>query len=259
MKKQILAALGEHPWAAHLHRFDSIGSTNDHAKQLADGGAPHGTVILAGRQTCGRGRTGHTFQSDDGGMYLSVILRPACKADKLMHLTCAAACAACDAIEDATGFRPGIKWINDILSGDRKLGGILTELSIGASGDVKYAVVGIGINCLQETADFPPELRSIAVSLKTVTGKSVSVSALAAAMIRSLSRMDRRLLTDQAGIMAQYRRDCTTVGQQTVVREHGKDRCATVTGIRDDGALILQYDDGTSFAVNSGEYSFHKT
>ena len=141
MKQEILSALGNHPWAETLQYHDCVESTNDLAKVLADGGAPHGTVIIAGKQTRGRGRMGRTFQSPaDSGIYLSVILRPDCKADKLMHLTCATGVAMCNAVESATGYRPGIKWINDLVACNRKLGGILTELSLAPDGGVRYAV-----------------------------------------------------------------------------------------------------------------------
>ena len=92
MKEQILSILNaECPWRDTLHWYDTIDSTNTEAKRLAKDGAPHGTVLIAGLQTGGRGRMGRSFQSPDGqGVYLSVILRPHCEPVQLMHLTCAA-------------------------------------------------------------------------------------------------------------------------------------------------------------------------
>ena len=141
MKQRILDHLPRnHPWAGNIHYFDTIDSTNTEAKRLAAAGAPHGTVLIAGHQTGGRGRMGRSFHSPAGlGIYLSVILRPECAPGDLMHLTCAAAVAMCDAVENAAGFRPGIKWTNDLVYGKRKLGGILTELAFGSSGRVDYA------------------------------------------------------------------------------------------------------------------------
>ena len=156
---------GDHPWKSQLHYFESIESTNTHAKKLAQQGAPHGTVLLANTQTGGRGRMGRSFQSPpDSGIYMSVILRPKCLARELMHLTCATATAAVEAIVASTGFRPGIKWTNDLVSGKKKLGGILTELSANAQGEVDWVIVGIGINCTQKEDDFHPEIRNIATS-----------------------------------------------------------------------------------------------
>ena len=129
MKEHILSKLPPaHPWGQSLYWFGSIGSTNAYAKTLAAQGAPAGTVVIADRQDAGRGRLGRTFQSPAGsGIYMSVILRPGCAPTALMHLTCAVALAVCDAVEKAFSFRPGIKWINDLVVEGRKLGGILTE------------------------------------------------------------------------------------------------------------------------------------
>ena len=148
MKQKILNALSpEYPWADRLHCVAETGSTNDDLKAMAKDGAPHGTVLIAGTQSGGHGRMGRSFHSPEGkGMYLSVILRPGCNPNELMHLTCAAAVAACDAVERSCGLRPGIKWINDLTLAGRKLGGILTELGFGSDGKVSYAVIGIGIN-----------------------------------------------------------------------------------------------------------------
>ena len=102
----------------------------------------------ADRQTGGRGRLGRTFLSPAGvGVYLSILLRPDCRPMELMHLTCAAAEAMCDAVETTTGLRPGIKWTNDLVVGNRKIAGILTENGLNAQGLVDYAIIGTGINC----------------------------------------------------------------------------------------------------------------
>ena len=98
----------DYPWKSSLHYFDAIDSTNLRAKQMAAQGAPHGTVLIADRQTAGKGRLGRSFHSPEGmGIYMSILLRPVCAPGELMHLTCAAAVAMCDAVEKATGLRPG--------------------------------------------------------------------------------------------------------------------------------------------------------
>ncbi len=257
MKRQIQALLGvDHPWSGLLQWHDSTDSTNTRAKELAAAGAPHGTLVLAGHQTGGRGRMGRSFHSPAGqGIYLSLILRPDCPPTRLMHLTCAVGAAMCDAVEEAAGIRPGIKWINDLVLGQRKLGGILAELSLcPQSGNIRYAVVGIGINCCQAQEDFPEEIREIATSLFAATGRKPDRAALAAAMIRHLQKMDTRLLTDRDAILESYRRDCITLGKQ--VRVHGSDiRRGTALDITEDGALLVRFSDGSVEAVQSGEAS----
>ena len=173
MLDRILAALPkDYPWRGNVLYFDSIDSTNTYLKKQAILGAPHGTAAIADCQTLGRGRMGRSFQSPGGcGIYLSVLLRPNCPPQDLMHLTCAAAEAMCDAVETTTGLRPGIKWTNDLVVGNRKIAGILTENGLNAQGLVDYAIIGTGINCSQQPEDFPPELRSTAGSLAMALGR----------------------------------------------------------------------------------------
>ena len=256
MKTEILSLLPpDFPWRQQIQYYDSVPSTNDLAKQLAARGAPHGTVLIADHQTGGRGRMGRSFFSPAGmGIYMSVILRPKCAAQELMHLTCAVAVAMCDAIEDATQLRPGIKWTNDLMAGKKKLGGILTELAFDSSG-MAYAIAGIGINCGQEASDFEPSLRNIATSLSMASGSSIDRGKLAAAMCRRLQQMDRHLLSGKQAMLEQYRKDCITLGQEISIVTGESIRHATALDIDTDGALLVRSDDGSIFAVNSGEVS----
>lgn len=246
----------DNPWRERIQFFDAITSTNDVLKQLALQGAPEGTTLVADCQTGGRGRMGRTFLSPSGvGIYLSVLLRPNCKPTELMHLTCASATAACSAIEQTSGFRPGVKWTNDIVYNKRKLAGILTELGLNQDGTTAYAIIGIGFNCNQQLRDFPDAIQDVAGSLKMVTGEETDRALLAAKMIEALYQMNRELLSDRAGILARYRQDCITLGQEiSLVRgdeiHHGK-----ALDVDENGALVVRYEDGTIEAVNSGEVS----
>lgn len=258
MKQEIISSLcAECPWGDTLHWFDTIDSTNTRAKSMAAEGAPQGTVLVAGHQTAGRGRMGRSFSSPDGmGVYMSVILRPNCSAEKLMHLTCAVAVAMCDAVEAVSGLRPGIKWINDLVVGKKKLGGILTELSvIPGTNRVAYAIIGIGINCLQKPQDFPPELQEMAISLSEAAGKDISPAALAAAMVQALWNMEQHLLTDSRAILAIYEKDCITLGKAILVVRGDDSRHGAALSLTSDGGLLVRYEDGTTEVVQSGEVS----
>ena len=258
MKHEILTHISaECPWRDTLHWFDTIDSTNHRAKEMAAAGAPHGTVLVAGHQSAGRGRLGRSFASAAGmGVYMSVILRPNCVAEQLMHLTCAAAVAMCDAVEQTSGLRPKIKWINDLVIGKRKLGGILTELSLIPGTDrVAYAIVGIGINCLQKAEDFPPELRNIAISLLDATQTAISPTGLSAAMVKALWCMDQHLLTDGSAILARYEADCITLGKEIRVVRGDESRYGTALSLTQDGGLLVRYEDGSTQVVQSGEVS----
>lgn len=223
---------------------------------MAKEGAPHGTVLIADAQTGGRGRMGRSFHSPAGqGLYMSILLRPECKPDALMHLTCAAAVAACDAIRACIGITPGIKWTNDLVWGKRKLAGILTELGIGKDGSVAYAIIGIGINCMQQPSDFPAELQSVATSLSEITAVPVDRDRLAAALIGALSEMSTHLLCAKEETLTRYRDLCVTLGNEVSVVRADDVRHATAVDIDSDGALIVRFPDGSTESVSSGEVS----
>ncbi len=245
------------PWRDTIQVFDSIDSTNTRAKLLAENGAPEGTILIADTQTGGRGRRGRSFHSPAGtGIYFSLILRPDCLPGELMHLTCAVAVAMCNAVETATGLRPGIKWINDLVFGKRKLAGILTELGFqSGTGRVAYAVIGVGINCCQSTEDFPPDIRDMAGSLYTATGNLVSRERVAAAMLLELQKMNGTLLTGRDAMMEHYRKDCVTLGKEISLVRGDQIRHGTALTVDPQGALVVLFPDGHTEAVNSGEVS----
>ena len=255
--RQLLACLPpEYPWVDHISCFETLDSTNDCLKALARQGAPEGTAFFADRQTGGHGRLGRSFHSPAGmGVYLSLLLRPACAPQELMHLTCAVAVAMADAVEAAAGFRPGIKWTNDLVFGKRKLGGILTELGLTPGRQLDYAILGIGINCCQENQDFPPELQGMAGSLAMAAGRPIDRAQVAAAMLTSLHRMHGCLLTGQPEMLARYRRDCVTMGKDISLLRGDTIRHGQALDVDDVGALVVRYEDGSLEHVSSGEVS----
>lgn len=258
MRELILSYLSEScPWRDTIHWYDTIDSTNTRAKLLAQHNAPQGTVLVASAQTGGRGRLGRSFSSPQGmGVYLSVILRPQCPPDSLMHLTCAAAVAMCRAVQNVSGICPGIKWTNDLVIGRQKLGGILTELSVNPkTGLVDFAIVGIGINCRQKKEDFPNQLREMAVSLSMAANADISPAPLAASMIDALYEMQQTLLSEKASIMDAYRKNCITLGQDIQVIRPGQIQQGNAIALDDEGGLIVKLSDGSSQVVTSGEVS----
>lgn len=256
MKNAILSHLpASHPWRGNIHHFDTIDSTNSEAKRMAAMGAPHGTVVIADSQTGGRGRLGRTFYSPAGaGIYLSVVLRPNLRPQQLMHLTCATAVAACNAVEIAVGIHPGIKWTNDLVVNCKKLGGILTELSVQPNGSVDYVVIGIGINCGQKAGDFPPEIENIATSLSMCVGHSIDRPRLTAALIEAVARMAETLDNPEI-FLPQYRADCITLGRDISLLRGDEVRYGKALDVDNNGALVVQFSDGHLETVSSGEVS----
>ncbi len=255
MKNEIVSQITtECPWRDTLLWYDRLDSTNTYAKKLAQEGAPHGTVVVAERQTGGRGRMGRSFLSPAGGVYLSVILRPACPPENLMHLTCAAAVAGCKAVEKACGIHPEIKWTNDLVFRGKKLGGILTELMLSGSGVADCAIIGIGINC-QKPTDFPPELQETVTSLAEISDTCCTADTLTAKLVESLYEMAQQLFSHKTTIMDEYRRHCITLGKEIKVISGEHITYGTALDLDTDGGLFVRLSDGSEKLVTSGEVS----
>ncbi len=257
-RERIQSLLPDCPWRDTLRVMDTVSSTNDLARTEALQGAPEGSCYLSDEQTGGRGRQGRNFVSLKGsGIYLSVLLRPRCSPGEVIHVTAMAAVAACDAVEEVSGVRPGIKWTNDLILNGRKIGGILTELSAEwESGALESLVIGIGINCCQQEEDFPEDIRQKAASLRMALGHSVDRDQLAAALIRALFRLSQDLLQNREAWMERYTRDCITIGRQVKILTRDAYRTGVATGISRDGALLVHYDDtGEDGVVMAGDVS----
>jgi BirA family biotin operon repressor/biotin-[acetyl-CoA-carboxylase] ligase len=234
--------------------FRTVPSTNDIARELAEAGAPEGSVVLADHQTAGRGRGGRRWHAPPGrALLLSVVLRPARfgageAAPGVLPLLVGLAVAR--AIGRTARIRAGIKWPNDVLlPGGGKVAGILCEAALtGDSGG--YVVAGIGINVCQTAAELPAELGAGATSLLLATGRRVSRPALAGRVIAEVRRIvahGARPL-DPALLAGIRRRD---VLRGRAVSVDGRER-GTVQGIAADGSLLLRDPQGRVAAIRSG-------
>jgi BirA family biotin operon repressor/biotin-[acetyl-CoA-carboxylase] ligase len=185
----IVAKLTQNTLFGHSLRYhDEIESTNAEAKALAADGAPEGTVVIAECQSKGRGRLGRKWTSPSGkGLLFSVILRPPLPMTEAHLLTLVSATAAAEGIEAQAKIPVQIKWPNDLFLNNRKLGGILLEVS-GEHDSVEWVVVGIGINVNTEFAELPAPLRRTAISLKIATGQPVDRSVLLARILLALEK-----------------------------------------------------------------------
>ena len=180
--------------AGELIIYESIDSTNDKAKELALKGAEHGTCVVAVKQEGGRGRRDHHFYSPEGGIYMSVILKP----DRIPLLksdiiTARVGACVCESIENLTGIIPDIRGINDLYIGDRKVCGILIESgSEFDSGTLQWIVAGIGINFDSDIKKFPPELSEKATSLFEPGKAAISKNCLIARILQSICNFKRK-------------------------------------------------------------------
>lgn len=239
----------------HVHLFEHVGSTNDVARRLAAEGAPHGSVVLAEQQLAGRGRMGRTWNSPPGvGIWLSQVLRPAdLRSPGVLPLLVGLAVAeAMDAFVSPAAV--GLKWPNDLVVGERKVGGILCE-GVWERSRVSYVVVGIGLNVLSEPDDFPEDLRQTATSVRIVAGRAPDRGRLAGKIVRSVLREtgDGLVLTPER-LAALERRDVLR-GREVAVTDPGTGTllvAGTDLGISADGALLLRDRAGVLRSVHSG-------
>lgn len=233
---------------------ESIGSTNDRAKELAAKGAPQGTLVVADCQTAGRGRQGRPFFSPAGtGVYFSLVLRPRFPLSDVTFITSYAAVCTAQAMEEIFGAEVQIKWVNDIFVAGHKCCGILTEATVlPETGGVDYAVVGIGINVAEPRGGFPAEFEGVAHAL-TPHGPDDGDS-----RARLVARTAELLLTDVESIpscphLAAYRKRSLLDGKHVTAFLGSESFEADVIGVNDDFTLEVELADGTRKALTSGE------
>jgi len=240
-------------FAKRVHHFFRVGSTNAEAMQAAAAGATEGSVFLAEEQTSGRGRGGHSWTSPPStGIYCSSIVRPSVSPADALLLSLIAGLAVAHAIEEVTGVKPDLRWPNDLMIGDKKFCGILTEMNAEVT-RVRYAVVGIGINVNQR--EFPPELAEIATSLRIETGREWSRVELLASLLQSLDREYRALNTgDFAAVRADiFRRfeqaSSYARGKHVTVDEDGGYEGVTA-GLDQRGFLLVETGSGVKTVLS---------
>jgi BirA family biotin operon repressor/biotin-[acetyl-CoA-carboxylase] ligase len=235
--------LSTHDIGQVLHHFEVISSTNDHARELAEEGAGHGEVVVAESQTGGRGRRGRPWVSPPGrNAYLSVVLRPELPPARAPELTLLASVAVCDALRQA-GVPAAIKWPNDVLAGDRKIAGILTELASEPE-RVHWVVIGIGVNVNATPADFPPELRDIATSILIERGTPAPRALFVAACLTALEGwLDRHAEEGFEPVRLAWRERSGTLGRDVTVRLDDREIVGRAEDIDEVGALLVRTRD----------------
>lgn len=234
-----------------LQVYGEIDSTNSCAKKLASLGAPHGTVVIADKQTAGRGRLGRTFVSPSGtGIYMSIIIRPEFGIETAPLITSASAVAAAEAVEELCGSPVNIKWVNDLYMGGRKICGILTEASFGLEmKSLDFAVIGIGINVRR--GNFPEELSHIATSVEEESGKVIDRNALCAAVIDHIA--DSISNIESRSFLTAYRQRELLTGNTITANVGGETLTGTALGVDDNANLIVRLEDGSERHLSSGE------
>ncbi|MGH4138942.1 biotin--[acetyl-CoA-carboxylase] ligase [Clostridium sp.] len=235
---------------------DSIGSTNSKAKELAEGGEKHGTVIISEEQTTGRGRLGRNWVSPKyKGIWMSIILRPNIITENISQITLLGAAAVQKAIMKM-GIKTSIKWPNDIVLNNRKICGILTEMS-GEIDHINYLVMGIGINVNLDEEDIPMDLKEVATSLLVESGKHIDRKILLANVLNSFEE----LYSDFVGngnikeTIDICRKNSILIGKEIQLINRGKIATVKAIDISDSGELVIENPKGVLEYIVSGEVS----
>ena len=243
-------------WAGReILYLDEVDSTNTAAKKAAENGAVHGTLVVSERQTGGKGRRGRAWDSPRGtGIFMTLILRPNMAPVHASMLTLVAALAVADGIRECTGAETLINWPNALVMSGKKICGILTEMS--ADPDcINYVAVGIGINVNME--EFPEEIRGVAASIFTETGKKTKRSLLISAVMAAFERYYEVFMktTDMSGLLEDYNGKLANCGRTVRVLDPAGEYSGTAIGIDREGELLVEMEDTTVRRVLSGEVS----
>lgn len=239
--------------------FKETASTNDTIEKLARDGASEGAVVFAESQTRGRGRLGRSWVSPAGkGLWFSVLLRPKLRPQEITRLTVAAATSIRRAIRRVTELEVEIKWPNDLLVDGCKVAGILTEMS-AETDQVRYVILGVGIDVNQTSKDFPRELSGIAGSLRLASGSLVDRAALATRVLQELDEDYARICNGRFGEVAEeWESACNTLGRRVTIAIGGRRLQGRAESLDPDGALLLRTQHGHLECFTGGDLSVEK-
>ena len=226
-----------------LVRYETVGSTNDEAKRLAQGGAESGTIVCAGTQTAGRGRRGREWVSPPGNLYLSIVWRPECPLGHAAQLGFVASLALAEAVDPAipAWLALRLKWPNDLLLGGRKLAGILLESETASGSIADFVVIGIGVNL----ASAPDGAETPATSLAGEGLPPVAPETVLASLAERFGEWAGRWRRDGfAPVRAGWLARASGVGEAVRVRLERTTLHGRFADLDESGALLLDQESG---------------
>jgi BirA family biotin operon repressor/biotin-[acetyl-CoA-carboxylase] ligase len=254
---RVQALLQTRVFGRKLKVFAEAESTQRLAHDWVREGAPEGAVVVADRQTAGRGRMGRQWHSPPGkGLWFSMVLMPRLNVGRVPQLTLVAAAALCRSLRRETGLDIGIKWPNDLLIRGRKCCGILIE-SIAEDERLQYAVAGIGLNVNLDAADFPPDLRETATSLSIEAGAAFDRERLFASFLNEWESMYGLYLHRGFGVIRTiWEAHNATLHRRVAVATPEGETAGVAVAVDEHGGLVLRRDDGSHVTVYAGELHY---
>ncbi len=249
-KQENKTSLGTKFVGLKIYAYDLVTSTNDLAHFLAHNNEPEGSVVFAKGQTQGKGRLGKTWVSPHGtGLYFSFILRPDMPVDQASRITLTVALAVATALTDMNVENVHIKWPNDVLIGEKKVCGILTELSL-LEDRIDYIVVGVGLNVNMSKADLPKD----AISLKEAQGREFDIADLSHIIIKKIDHFYALLLRHRFTDIIQKVKEYSglILGGRVKVSWEDRDVEGYAVDFDENGSLIIRRDNGFLEKISSG-------
>lgn len=243
----------------NIIHFDSIDSTNTKAKELASSGALDGAIVIGEEQKGGRGRFDRKWCSPKyKGIWMSIILRPNIDPINASTITLIGAAAVYKALKDFN-IETEIKWPNDIILNNKKLCGILTEMSSELN-QINYIVIGIGVNVNITIEEFPKDIQDIATSLKIETGKSISRQRLTAAILNHFEKLYEEFILENnlSTTIDICRKNSYLIGKGIELYNRGQLISAKAVDLSDEGLLVIENENGRVEKVISGEVTLHR-
>ena len=247
---EIKAGLKTSMMGKNIHYFKETESTNILARDMA-GSVDEGTVVIAESQTGGRGRMGRKWISPEGGIWLSVVLKPRMQPLHAPRITLLAGVAVAKTIRNI-GLPAKIKWPNDVLINGRKVCGILTE--IGAEMDsIQYVVVGVGIDANVDTETFPEEVRDSSTSLKNELGFDINRVEFVQRLLSELESLYMKFQKEGfSSILEEWRNMSATIGEWVKITTQSRIMYGEAIGVDSEGALILETSEGKLEKIVAG-------
>jgi len=244
-RERVLDGLATRRLGRPLHVHGDVGSTNDLALDLLQSGAPHGTTVVADRQTAGRGQRGRAWHSPAGlGLYVSSVLRGDRPVASPTLVVAAVGLGLAEGLERVTGVRIEIKWPNDLWCDGRKVSGILVE-SRGYRPEAPAFVAGMGINVNHGEDDFPPELRAVATSLAIRTGRRLDRAEVLRSVLEALEpRIEQALRGGTSDLEDSYRQRSVLRGRRVELLEGDRPLVGTVVDLSAREGLLLRLTGG---------------
>lgn len=236
----------------NIYYYRSVKSTNLIAKFLAPD-VPDGSVIISKIQTKGKGRSGKKYESPDGGIWLSLILKPNIAPQKAPLLTLATAVAVTHTLEKLN-IKAEIKWPNDVLINEKKVCGILTE-SIAKFNQLETIIIGVGINSKIDINDFPNDIKENSISLQDVADNEISNEKIIGQFFEEFEKTYNEFIDENyENIFYEWRKHSHTIGKMVEIKQPlGKVLVGYAIGINEEGALIIEKPNGNLVKVLSGE------